>query len=61
MTMTVAPHPRAQSILEALRWRYATKEFDTTRKVSDEDLEMILESICLAPTSRGFSHFRWRW
>lgn len=55
--MITADHP-GQSILEALRWRYATKEFDTARKVSEEDLETILESIRLAPTSRGLQPFQ---
>ena len=56
--MTQTSYPHGQSILEALRWRYATKEFDSTRKVSDEDLETILESIRLAPTSRGLQPFQ---
>lgn len=56
--MTIANQPRGQSILEALHWRYATKEFDTSRKVSNEDLETILESIRLTPTSRGLQPFQ---
>lgn len=39
------------SFLSNLNWRYATKKFDTSRKVSDEDLEKILEAIRLTPTS----------
>lgn len=58
MTMTTAPRPSRQSILEALRWRYATKEFDPARRVSDEDMETILEAIRLAPTSRGLQPFQ---
>lgn len=48
----------AQSILDALRWRYATKEFDSSRKVSDEDVVTILEAIRLAPTSQGLQPFQ---
>lgn len=58
MSMTTATHLSRQSILEALRWRYATKEFDPIRKVSDEDIETILEAIRLAPTSRGLQPFQ---
>lgn len=48
----------ARTILEALEWRYATKVFDTTRPVSDEDLNVVLEAIRLAPTSRGLQPFQ---
>ena len=45
------------AILDGLRWRYATKNFDTKQTVSDEDLETILEAIRLAPTSMGLQPF----
>ena len=40
-------------IIKALKWRYATKKFDPAKKVSDADLNEILESGRLAPTSFG--------
>lgn len=40
-------------LIDDLKWRYATKKFDTTKKVSDEDLNSILEAIRLSPTSYG--------
>jgi nitroreductase len=40
-------------IIEDLNWRYATKKFDSTKKISDEDLEIIKESLRLAPSSYG--------
>jgi len=46
------------SFLSNLNWRYATKKFDTARKVSDTDLEKILEAIRLAPTSFGLQPYR---
>lgn len=46
------------SFLSNLNWRYATKKFDTARKVSDADLEKILEAIRLAPTSFGLQPYR---
>lgn len=45
------------SFLSNLSWRYATKTFDTTRKVSDTDLEKILEAIRLTPTSFGLQPY----
>ena len=45
------------SFLEKLNWRYATKVFDTTKKVSTEDKEKILNAIRMAPTSYGIQPF----
>lgn len=45
------------SFLENLNWRYAAKKFDTTKKVSDADLEKILEAIRLTPTSFGMQPY----
>lgn len=45
------------SFLSNLSWRYATKNFDTTRKVSDTDLEQILEAIRMTPTSFGLQPY----
>lgn len=46
------------SFISNLEWRYATKEFDSQKKVSPDDLHQILESIRLAPTSFGLQAFR---
>lgn len=40
-------------IIEDLNWRYATKKFDSTKKVSSEDLNIIKEALRLTPTSLG--------
>lgn len=40
-------------IIEDLNWRYATKKFDSTKKISPEILEIIKESLRLAPSSYG--------
>lgn len=45
------------SFLSNLEWRYSTKKFDTTKKVSDEDLNKILEAMRLAPTSYGMQPY----
>lgn len=46
----------AMSFLSQLNWRYATKKFDGS-KVSDVQLEKILEAIRLAPSSYGLQPF----
>lgn len=43
-----------KNIEAALEFRHACKKFDPTRKISDEDVSIILQSIQLAPTSYGF-------
>ena len=45
------------SFLSNLNWRYATKKFDTTKKVSDADLAQILEAIQMAPSSFGLQPY----
>jgi len=39
------------NITEKLNWRYATKAFDPSKKVSQEDLDTIIESFRLTPSS----------
>lgn len=46
------------SLIENLEWRHATKAYDPTKKVSETDLNKILEAIRLAPTSSGLQQFR---
>ena len=41
------------SFLTQLDWRFATKKFDATKKVSDTDLAKIIEAVRKAPTSLG--------
>jgi nitroreductase len=42
-----------EEILKALNWRYATKIYDSSKTVSEEDLHTILESARLSPSSNG--------
>lgn len=42
-----------EQIIDALNYRYATKWFDTAMPVKQEDLNTILESLRLAPSSFG--------
>ncbi|MFC7371961.1 NAD(P)H-dependent oxidoreductase [Fictibacillus iocasae] len=49
---------KKQEILDAFRFRSATKEFDPNKKISDEDFEFILETGRLSPSSFGFEPWR---
>ncbi|MGY4385715.1 nitroreductase/dihydropteridine reductase [Pedobacter sp. UYP24] len=46
------------SLIESLKWRYATKKYNPTKKVSQEDIDKIVEAARLAPTSSGLQQFR---
>lgn len=46
------------NLIDNLKWRHAVKAYDPTKKVSEEDLNKILEAIRLAPTSSGLQQFR---
>lgn len=42
---------------EKLNWRYATKKMDPSKKVPQDKIDRILESVRLAPTSSGLQPF----
>lgn len=46
------------SLLDKLKWRYATKKFDPAKKIPADKLEYILDAVQLAPSSIGLQHFR---
>ena len=45
-------------IIEDLNWRYATKAFDASKKVSEEDLNTIIEAFRLTPSSFGLQPWK---
>jgi nitroreductase len=45
------------NVLTALNWRYAVKKFDT-KKIPQEKLEVILESLRLTPSSFGMQNWK---
>ncbi|MDP9900780.1 nitroreductase family protein [Variovorax ginsengisoli] len=47
----------AQGLLARLKWRYATKKMDATRKVAADKVQRIVEAARLAPTSSGLQPF----
>lgn len=43
----------SEVISAQLNWRYATKTFDSSKKISDQDWNLFADAICLTPTSYG--------
>lgn len=46
------------SLIENLKWRHAVKAYDSTKKVSEEQLDKIIEAARLAPTSSVLQPFK---
>jgi len=49
---------KKSSLVQSLKWRYATKKFDSTKKVSAEDLHTLMECIQLTATSYGLQPYK---
>ncbi|XJZ26607.1 NAD(P)H-dependent oxidoreductase [Bacillota bacterium Lsc_1132] len=47
-----------KEMIEAFQFRHATKEFDSDKKISDDDFRFILETARLSPSSFGFEPWR---
>lgn len=47
-----------QQIITDLNWRYATKVFDTAKKITPQDLEILLEAFRLTPSSFGLQPWK---
>ncbi len=45
-------------LIKDLKWRYATKKFDATKKVSDENIATLKEAIQLAASSWGLQLYK---
>ncbi|WP_300488197.1 NAD(P)H-dependent oxidoreductase [Flavobacterium sp.] len=46
------------NLIETLKWRYATKKFDATKKISNEDLDTLKEAIRLSASSYGLQPYK---
>lgn len=46
------------TLVNQLRWRYATKQFDPAKKISAEDWRTLEESLVLTPSSFGLQPWR---
>ncbi|MGJ8737515.1 NAD(P)H-dependent oxidoreductase [Zobellia laminariae] len=53
------PNIAKEDIINAFNFRHATKEFDASKTISDDDMKFILEAAHLSPSSFGFEpwHF----
>ena len=45
-------------LINSLNWRYATKKFDPSKKVSEEDLALIKEAVRLSASSYGLQLYK---
>jgi nitroreductase len=45
-------------IINALNWRYATKQFNADKKLTEDQLELLLEAVQLAPSSYGLQPYK---
>jgi nitroreductase len=57
LSMTTPPVSN-DTLLNRLRWRYATKQFDATRKIPADDWRTLEESLVLTPSSFGLQPWR---
>lgn len=48
----------SSQLLDAMRWRYATKAFDANRKISADVWSALEESLVLSPSSFGLQPYR---
>lgn len=48
----------ADDLISSLRWRYATKQFDASRAISDADWDAVEESLVLTPSSFGLQPWK---
>ena len=47
-----------KSIIDQLNWRYATKKFDSQKKISESDWKTLEESLRLSPSSYGLQPWK---
>ena len=45
-------------IIDSLNWRYATTDFDSSKQLSDEQLENLKKIVRLSPSSWGFQFYK---
>ena len=47
-----------KQIIDSFNWRYATKKFDSNKKISSQDWNVLSESLRLAPSSFGLQPWK---
>ena len=56
--MTAPPVLDSNTLLFALKWRYATKEFDPAKKIPDETWKTLEQALVLTPSSYGLQPWK---
>jgi len=46
-------------LIQDLKWRYAVKKYDSSKKISEQDLLVIQEALQLAPSAFGFQALKY--
>lgn len=49
---------RPEELIDVLKWRYATKIFDATKKIPDAEWKALEEALILSPSSYGLQPWR---
>jgi nitroreductase len=52
------PTISGKQVVEQLQWRYATKVFDTERKISDDDWQSLEQALALSASSYGLQPWK---
>lgn len=52
------PKIKNTDLLAALQWRYATKKFDATKKISENDWQTLENALVLSPSSYGLQPWK---
>jgi nitroreductase/dihydropteridine reductase len=47
-----------KNIIDAMKWRYAVSKFDTSKKLTDEQLSTLVDAMILAPSSFGLQPWK---
>jgi nitroreductase len=53
-----SPFSTPESVLQNLQWRYATKKFDSTKKIPDDIWKTLEQSMVLSPSSFGLQPWK---
>lgn len=51
-------NPKMKSYIETLKWRYATKQFDASKSISNEKIEELKEALQLSASSFGLQAYK---
>ena len=47
-----------ETLIRQLKWRYATKKFDPSRRIPDDDWRALEEALVLTPSSFGMQPWK---